>query len=342
MTHADPEAREVFLQMGGSPTRRQVIAGLNFIVNGPGVSGISAAVLEVDHEHIGVVRRDVALTTANIIREHLTTYYGESLSTQAHLDVSGRPARVSLHQDLVCELFSMFLVCRIHSSWSVLGMTGNTGALVTGMRSGARADCAWSWAKGILADTGLLNNAPARFMKMCIAGAVACLTHCRGAESSFWSQCEGFFDNRWGLGALPPKSRSRTAFGEMVGSAAPAGKLRVVFREVHVDAISGPTLERRGGVATLYAHIPASTPLPDLLAWTRANYEDVAILLGGSPCEAMFNIAPAGHGSPGIHSTVLLSDLENVALSALNGVAKIVVHFRIRIPEEDKWFRPLM
>ena len=146
MTHAYTDPCGVFRSMGGAPTRHQVVAGLNFIVNGPGISGVSAAVLDVDHEHIGVVRRDVALTTANIIRERLTTYYGESLSTPAHLDASGRPARVFFHQDLVCELFSMFLVCRIHSSWSVLGMTGNTGALVTGMRSGARADCAWSWA----------------------------------------------------------------------------------------------------------------------------------------------------------------------------------------------------
>jgi hypothetical protein len=342
MTHAYTGPCEAFRHMGGAPTRHQVIAGLNFIVNGPGISGVSAAVLEVDHEHIGVVRRDVALTTANIICEHLTTYYEESLATPAHRDVPDQPARVFLHQDLICELFSIFLVCRIHSSWSVLDMTGSTGALLTGIRSGARADCAWSWANGILTDTDILNNTPARFMKMCIGGAVACLAHCRGADSPFWSQCEGFFDNRWGLGALPPKSRSRTAFGEMLGSAVPVGKLRVVFREVYVDATSGPTLERRGGVATLYAHIPASTPLPDLLTWTRANYEDVAILLGGSPCEAMFKIAPAGQDSPGIHNTVLLSDMENIALSALNGVANIVVHFRIRIPEEDKWFRLLM
>jgi hypothetical protein len=313
-------------------THLQIVAGFNFIVNAPGLAGVSAAVVGAHHRHAGAAQVEVALAAADIVREELAIRYTACLLHLKEPNLKDAVKRTAL----ICELFAAYIVCRAQSSWSVLEVHGS---VLAGMRPGARERLAGAWALSVLVDTAPLHVAPKLFMKVCISGAVGCLAYCRSNARSdlFWCRNDRLFDNHGVLGALPPAARSRTTFGELEASVAPPGSIRVVFHELYVDAAYGATLERKGGVATVYAHIPGGTQLPELLAWTRANYEDMALILGGSPCEAMFMAEQSV--SPGILNITPLAGMAGVALSKFEGETELVVYFRMCVPEEDRWFR---
>jgi hypothetical protein len=213
------------VQLGGAPTHSQIISGFNFITNAYDISGITAAVISVDHRHACNVQGHIAVTAARIIGEELLGYYNACLPTPTSPDHAIRGASpVYKHSDLICELFSVYMVCRFRCSWSVLEMRGSNAVLLNGMRTEAQVDCARNWASAILKETDLINTSPELFMKMCISGAVGCLAYYRAKaspEDSFWGQCEGLFQHRAALDTPPHGSRSCTQFGEMAKSPVP-------------------------------------------------------------------------------------------------------------------------
>jgi hypothetical protein len=309
-------------------THLQIVSGFNFIVNAPGLAGVSAAVVGAHHRHACAAQVEVALAAVDIVREELMIRYTACL---LHMNEPGAGDAVK-RTSLTCELFAAYIVCRAQSSWSVL--EGN-GSLLAGMRPRARERLAAAWALSILVDAAPLH--PKLFVHVCFSGAVECLAYCRHNArcDMFWCRNDRLFDNHGVMGALPPAARSRTTFGELEASVTPPGSIRVVLHEVYVDAVYGATLERKAGVATVYAHIPSETMLPELLAWTRANYDDMALILGASPCEAMF----VESVSTGTLTVAPLAGLAGIALSKFEGQAgELVVYFRMCIPEEDRWF----
>jgi hypothetical protein len=194
--HAD--LRTAFIALGGAPTHSQIMSGFNFITNAYDISGITAAVISVDHRHAFNVQGHIAVTAARIIREELLGYYNACLPAATSPDHAIRgELPVNKYSDLVCELFSVYMVCRLRCSWSVLEIRGSNAALLNGMRTEAQVDCARNWASAILKETDLINTSPELFVEMCISGAISCLAYCRAKaspEDSFWGQCEGLFN----------------------------------------------------------------------------------------------------------------------------------------------------
>ena len=194
------DLRTAFIALGGAPTHSQIMSGFNFITNAYDISGITAAVISVDHPHACNVQGHIAVTAARIIREELLEYYNACLPTPTSPDHAIRGALpVNKYSDLVCELFSVYMVCRFRCRWSVLEIRGSNAGLLNGMRTEAQVDCARNWASAILKETDLINTSPELFVKMCISGAVSCLAYCRAKaspEDSFWGQCEGLFQHR--------------------------------------------------------------------------------------------------------------------------------------------------
>jgi hypothetical protein len=202
--HERTALREVFLCFGSAPTIRQIVSGFNFLVNAPDFRGISLAVIHVDHQHAGAAQRKMALIAANIVRTQLVKYYDECLystpyqEVKIHATTPVQSPKAHMRTGLICELFAIYLICRVRSSWSVLEMSNNKGILLEGMRFNAQMDCAEAWANGILLETGLMNTQCETFMKMCVSGAVGCLTYCRKnapTEDEFWHKCDSLFDD---------------------------------------------------------------------------------------------------------------------------------------------------
>jgi len=75
------DLRRAFIALGGAPTHSQIMSGFNFITNAYDISGITAAVISVDHRHACNVQGHIAVTAARIIREELLEYYNACLPT---------------------------------------------------------------------------------------------------------------------------------------------------------------------------------------------------------------------------------------------------------------------
>jgi len=226
------------------------------------------------------------------------------------------------------------MVCRLKSSFSVLEVQDRADNL-SGLRDMAQRQCAESWAAGILAESEMMEYDSNKFVKLCVSGAVGCLAYCRA--SGQLEQYNTLFGDHGITGALSLKARECFEFGETPNALPRPGNIRIVLREIFVDEHNGATLERAGGVATIYTHVPEEIQITDILSRTRINYQSVARLLGDSKCEVLFMVKQSLE--IGVLDYVSVDSMCGIALKEISTGVEIIMHFRIAMEQHVVWFR---
>jgi hypothetical protein len=186
----------------GSLTKRQIVSGFNFLINAPCVSGLAETVIRVDHRHAGPTQIRIAQSAASIVCLQLHDRYEGFLPLVTLGTEPLETPSAYTRAGLICELASIYMVCSVRNSWSVLEMASRNDIL-SGLRPGVQNNCAESWAQSLLDDTGTLDEKdPEIFMKMCMSGAVRCLTYCRfnGRHDPFWAECDWLYEDRGATG----------------------------------------------------------------------------------------------------------------------------------------------
>jgi hypothetical protein len=127
-------------------SQRQIASGLTFLVYAPSVPGLAEAVIRVEHVHASPIQRKIALLAASIIKTQIIVGYTKYMEAQniALADTSvSTVAFQKARADLICDLFSIFMVCRLKSSFSVLEIQDRADKL-SGLREVAQRQCAES------------------------------------------------------------------------------------------------------------------------------------------------------------------------------------------------------
>jgi len=153
---------------------------ISFLVNAESVEGLSEAVLRAEHRHVSPARWRIALAAASVIQAQLVTKYIESALS----------VRARTRANVVCELFAIYIVCRVTNSFSTLETPSDLDML-RGMRESAQRQCADDWARSVLAEAMLLEADPKDFLHACARGASNCLVYClrNGQTDPFWAHC---------------------------------------------------------------------------------------------------------------------------------------------------------
>jgi hypothetical protein len=319
-------------------SHREIVSGLTFLKHGQNVPGLADAVICVEHAHTGLVQRTIALLTASEIKTQIIVGYTEYIATQ-NIALADKISDFTLEvqkarADLICSLFAVFMVCRLKSSFSVLEIHDRADNL-SGLRDMAQRQCAESWATSILAESEIMEYDSHKFVKLCISGAVGCLAYCRA--SGQLEQYNTLFGDHGITGALSLKARECYEFGDSPNALPKQGNIRIVLREIFVDKHNGATLERTGGVATIYTHVPEEIQITDILSRTRINYQSVARLLGDSKCEVFFKVKQSL--KTGVLEYVSIDSMCGIALKEIWTGVEIIMHFRIVIEQHAIWFK---